>query len=522
MEAGGRADAPWTSASHSMAVLLLAVLLAASSPSDFVSNRYRSATVVVPAGAVDVLPGDTLYAVGAGDDVVGVAAARVTGTGLAIWEDDPFRPEKDGLVVGEEFRLLLLREGASIPLAFALDEAMTYGETGPFYASGGVFALSAAEVSTSTVGFGSAGVTVPHGQAVSVPVAVSFQGDEPLAAVQLDLLGTVGAVQTALPGWNLTTSAIDGGTRIVLDGLQAPLPTGTHTLFTVDLTATAAQTLSITSVVGSLDNSRGTDAALAVSQGTFAVSLTARGDVTGDGATDILDFSAVIALIQDGAHDATADLHDFPGGNGTTDVRDLVVIGKAVLAGTWPDGLPVHTGSGARRAAGEGATLTLGPDGLLSSSVPLRALQGRSTADSLAALPDHGLLTQRDSAGVAFLFYRVAPGALAAPFGYVDGTDLSDLVGVTPDGERVSLTLAFTTATEGAPDALAFSVYPNPTRDAVRLRGPDGEVVVYDVLGRVVRRVVHSGGPADVGVHDLPSGQYFFRLNGEVRTVTKL
>lgn len=504
---------------------LLSLVFLTPGPSDFKPTGYRSATVIVPAGAADFVEGDTLFALDKRGEIVGVAPARAGGTGLAIWEDDPFgsSPEKDGLLSGEEFRLWLLRDGVATPLAFALDPEVTYGETAPFYTSEGLFVISNAQESESTVGFATAGTTVSHGQPLSIPVVVSFDNDERLAAVQFDLIGgSVDQIQTDLPDWNLSTNPIEGGTRVVLEGLSAPLSRGDHTLVTVEVTASEPVTLHIGAVVGSLDNARGTDAALAIGQASHAVALTTRGDLTGDGAVDILDFSATLGLIQEGAYDRRVDLQDFPGGNGSVDVRDLVVLGKAILSGTWPDGLPVLTDGSARRSSGDHPVLSISPDGLLSSSVPLRALQGRAVADSVAALADHGLITVDEVTGVAFLYYRTSADSFTAPFGYLNGSDVSDLIGVTPEGERVTLSAARATPTEEGPGGLAFSVYPNPTMGILRIEGPAGAVSIYDVLGREVRRYDQTGRSGEVDVRDLPAGQYLVRLSEQVRVITKL
>ena len=64
-------------------------------------------------------------------------------------------------------------------------------------------------------------------------------------------------------------------------------------------------------------------------------------------------------------------------------------------------------------------------------------------------------------------------------------------------------------------------VYPNPARDHLTITGPSGtEAIVYDVLGRVVRRVRLGGGVAEVDVSSLAAGVYVVRAGSQSAVVT--
>ncbi|MCH7639796.1 MAG: T9SS type A sorting domain-containing protein, partial [Bacteroidetes bacterium] len=73
-----------------------------------------------------------------------------------------------------------------------------------------------------------------------------------------------------------------------------------------------------------------------------------------------------------------------------------------------------------------------------------------------------------------------------------------------------------------APAAKRFVVYPNPATDRITVTASeiDGDVVLYDVLGRAVRRARLVAGKAALDTSRLPAGVYVVRVGGESRLVT--
>ncbi|MCH8030426.1 MAG: T9SS type A sorting domain-containing protein, partial [Bacteroidetes bacterium] len=73
-----------------------------------------------------------------------------------------------------------------------------------------------------------------------------------------------------------------------------------------------------------------------------------------------------------------------------------------------------------------------------------------------------------------------------------------------------------------APTAERFVVYPNPATDriTVEANGLGEEVVLYDLLGRAVRRARLVAGKAVLDTARLPAGVYVVRAGGESRLVT--
>ena len=532
-----------------MKVLLLLLTLQAFVPGAFVPNRYANATVVVPRTSLDTLPGDTIFAVAPDDGVYGVAEVPESGNyAMAVWEDD-WQDGRSGFLPGERIRLFLQREGASIPIQYQLGTFQNWDVTlTPTFAQEGLYLIGSAALSSSAVGFAQpSGVYLP-GEQVDVAVALQFDGSGgDLAALQIDVAGVQPSeIAPGTTGMTMQTAAIgpggSGGTRLLFDGLSSPIGGGSYTLFRVRFTAATARQLTLSSLIGSLDDPTGSDAGLGIVGAGYQVQLTTRGDVTGDGTTNLADFAATIDLILDGEFSAQGDLHPFPDGNGQVDVRDLVVLGKAILAGQWPDGIPVslqstpaslskgatakHTTSG---TSPDALTLFLSPDGILwvdEDGPGLRALQG-ATSDSLRALSDNSLIRGGAEAD-GFVLYRLAE-VMGLPLAYTDAAPagLRDLQGVLLDGTLVSVSVALATDGEATPTGpRPVALYPNPARGVLTVEGMAGEATLYDVLGRRVRTLMLSEGPEgshEIDVAALPVGIYFLRsATGDVRRFTKL
>jgi hypothetical protein len=541
-------------------LLLLALLTAFPTdfqPGDFTPNGYAYASVIVPRAALETLPGDTLFAVAPDDRVYGYVEVPDTGNYVfAVWADDRTvlgADGRNGFLPGERVRLFLQRGGESLPVAYTLGIHTDWENVlllQPEYARDGLYLLDAGVLSSSAVGFADASGAYLPGEEVDVAVGLQFDasvGD--LGALQIDVAGvTEGEIAAGTTGMNMQTAPIPGGgVRLLFDGLSNPVSGGDYTLFRIRFTAGAARSITLSSLIGSLDDPLGSDAGLAIVGASYQVQLTTRGDVDGNGTTNLADFAATIDLILDGEFSAQADLHPFPQGNGSVDVRDLVVLGKAILAGQWPDGIPVSLGSPtipstptslskgapAKRTATDALTLFLSPDGTLwadESGPGLRALQG-ATSDSLRALSDNSLIRGGDD---GFVLYRLAE-AMGLPLAYTDaGPDgLRDLEGVLVDGSLVEVNVALATDDEAGPDPAdhgprPVALYPNPVRsgDRLHVEGMAGEATLYDVLGRRVQTVTLSEAD-EIDLSALPSGIYFLRSegpngSGDTRRFTKL
>lgn len=528
-------------------LLLLALTAQAFVPGAFVSNRYANASVVVPRATLDAEVGDTLFAVAPDDGVYGYADVPETGNyAMAVWADD-WIEGRDGFLPGERIRLFLQRNGASLPVQYQLDPYPAW-EPGiratPAFDQDGVYLIASATLSSSAVGFAQAsGVYLP-GEQVDIAVGLQFDGaGGELGALQIDVAGAQPSeIAGGTTGMTMQSAPIgpggSGGVRLLFDGLSSPVGGGNYTLFRVQFTAATARTLTLSSLIGSLDDPSGSDAGLGIVGASYQVQLTTRGDVTGDGTTNLADFAATIDLILGGDFHQQADLHPFPDGNGSVDVRDLVVLGKALLSGQWPDGIPVSAQalppnrlapapSSSARVSKRGGdseplTLFLSPDGTLwadASGPGLRALQG-ATSDSLSALSDNSLIRKSDG----FVLYRLAE-EMGLPLAYTDaGADgLRDLQGVLLDGTLVEVSIALATDGEAAPTGpLPVALYPNPARGVLTVEGMAGTAVIYDVLGRRVRTLTLSDAD-EIDVTALPVGIYFLRSEGgDTRRFTKL
>ena len=70
--------------------------------------------------------------------------------------------------------------------------------------------------------------------------------------------------------------------------------------------------------------------------------------------------------------------------------------------------------------------------------------------------------------------------------------------------------------------ATEFQIYPNPAADRITVEasGMDEEVVLYDLLGRVVRRGRVVAGKAVLDTARLPVGVYVVRVGGKSQLVT--
>ena len=136
-----------------------------------------------------------------------------------------------------------------------------------------------------------------------------------------------------------------------------------------------------------------------------------RGDASQDGLVDVLDLVLGIdyvlgVVLPDPTQAISTDLFPFELPDGSLDVRDLTVLSQGILAGSWPDGLPLPTTPPALAATGK-VDLHVQPlvsetesTLFLSTDAPFRAIQLSIKMDVPLAEPiipvdmDPGLTTQ--------------------------------------------------------------------------------------------------------------------------------
>lgn len=98
---------------------------------------------------------------------------------------------------------------------------------------------------------------------------------------------------------------------------------------------------------------------------------------------------------------------------------------------------------------------------------------------------------------------------------------LSLLTGAAYRIDRMVFTLLSPTATEPPPEAPGLAVYPNPATSYVDVTAAPGthDGVLYDVLGRQVRRVRLTAGTTRLSLAGLPPGLYLLHLDAGARTL---
>ena len=255
-----------------------------------------------------------------------------------------------------------------------------------------------------------------------------------------------------------------------------------------------------------------------------------RGDVNDDGLTDIVDLVIAIDHVVGGIQISPEfvgriDLHPFPEGDGSVDIRDLTVLVKAINQGIWPDGQLV-TGliSAAKTGQNGPASILIQSSGeqtslTVTSEIGLRAIQlvltrsgGLDPGDLLTASSSEFVRMRTDEyvpfgpGFVSILAYSF-DGPLSAKTDFEVATMLG--LGETPkdslsvvyalgvDLSNTRITLGVTSTLPEGPFPVLSEPFPNPfsiSRDRgvnipVSSGGPtEVEVSVTDVLGRLVHR----------------------------------
>ena len=458
---------------------------------------------------------------------------------VSVWGSDPV--DDNGLDEGDPLSLVVAETGT--PLSGMYEDYFGGGLSYLTYAPNAVLLSHRLTVFSSEVGFTSAGTSIAQGEEAAAAVRLQHTGSVALAGFQLDLLGEGVGFDEVLAGtavsgssWSFSVAPIEGGVRVLAVNPGGGLAEGSHPILNLVLSTLTGGEVQIANAIGTLADDAGTDAELGIGQGTFAVSVAPRGDVNDDGSVNIADFVATIDVVLEVSdYNDEADLYPFPAGDDLVDVRDLNVLGRAILAGEWPDGGPVGTGLGRgssrfvqrgdKSVQSDEETVQGGQEtGILylhsvgdryhmGADVTLRAIQGvAATAGEIVGLEGATVVTQEEAGAVNFLVYSFSTNPLPTLFaegpGDLGPETLTDLVGVTMQGETVPLTVAFATAGEGGPEeSVAFEIFPNPTRGAVRFTRPSSGTV-YDVLGRHVLEFEEA---SRLDMNGLRAGAYYVR-----------
>ena len=467
---------------------------------------------------------------------------------VSVWGSDPV--EDNGLDDGDPLSLVVGETGT--PLSGMYEDYFGGGLHYLTYAPNAVLLSHRLTVFSSDVGFTSAGTSIAQGEVAAAAVRLQHTGSIALAGFQLDLLGDGVGFDEVLAGaavsgssWSFSVAPIEGGVRVLAVNPGGGLAEGSHLVLNLVLSTPTGGEVQIANAIGTLADDAGTDAELGIGQGTFAVSVAPRGDVNEDGTVNIGDFVATIDVVLEVSdYNDAADLYPFPAGDDLVDVRDLNVLGRAILAGEWPDGGSVGTGlarvssrfvkqgdksdkSDEETAQGDQETgllyLHSVADGYhMGADIALRAIQGVAvTAGEIVGLEGATVVTQEEAGAVNFLVYSFSTNPLPALFaagpGDLGPETLTGLVGVTMQGETVPLAVAFATASEGGPgEAVALELFPNPTSGTVRFTRP-ASGTVYDVLGR---QVFEFEDASRLDMDALRAGAYYVRTKDRTFPLT--
>jgi len=492
--------------------------------------------VVLADSLVGMSEGQSVRAL-AGDTCVGEAVYTGGNLAIPVWGSDPI--DDNGLNEGDPVSLIVAETG--VPLSGLVEDYMGGNLMYLSYMPDAVYLSHRLTVFASEVGFSSAGTSVGQGGQAEATIRLQHTGSVPLAGFQFDLMASgvnLDAISAggAVSGgsWSFSAAPIDGGVRVLAINPSGGLSEGSHTIVNLNLSTTEGGTVQITDAVGTLADDVGTDADLGISQGTFTVSVDPRGDVNENGTVDIADFVAAIDIVLEvSTFNDAADVYPFPDGDDLVDVRDLNVLGRAILATEWPDGSPIMTGgnrgkdpSDVKRGGGVVYLHPLAGGGgyQLGTDADLRAIQGvAETTGEMTALGGATIVTHVEDSFTHFMVYTLStnplPEFFAAGPNDLSPETLTELVGVTLDGETVPLTASMATAGESGPDeAVALEVYPNPAREAIRFtRAVSG--TVYDVLGR---RVAEFEDAIRLELHSLRAGAYYVRAEDQTFPLTIL
>lgn len=493
----------------------------------------NSSTVIIP-GSV-TLPfnsGDELAAVNKNGIVCGSVTWTGSPTALNVWGNDGFAQSNYGYKDGEPylFRWFDGQKERTIYLKFG--RGQSFLDTTGVYHPESIQVVSGFNIPINSIGFGTSSMVVLKGDTLDIPVYVTNQ--ETLSAFQIDVTttGLVRVSSSLASNWTMSTNAVGGSTRVVLNANSGSLPVGTNEVFRLKIVA-SGPTITLTNPVGAIADYTNVDAALILNNGSLNLLYDSRGDANGDASVDILDFGITLdGVLGKAAYNTNVDLFPFTAKDGKIDVRDLTTLGVAIVSNVWPDNLPVNKTSTDLNFYRYDNRIELDPN------IDLKAIQIETTrTDSIVS--SSTVITQTSNDTTRTIIYALGGSVEPVKFyGITKESDVVSVLGITPDNTRLILTPVFTVKTGTEIEPGEFNVsnnYPNPFTEETSVpvylpRGGDVSVNVYDILGR---RLLDYTATLSSGSHNLKlelfnlsSGKYFVTLEYEgIRkriTVTKL
>lgn len=102
-------------------------------------------------------------------------------------------------------------------------------------------------------------------------------------------------------------------------------------------------------------------------------------------------------------------------------------------------------------------------------------------------------------------------------------TDADNGYAVGDNGTILKTTLGPVGFKEIKADAGTFALFPNPAKDVLGIRSSldKGNVFLYDVAGRLLKKMPFHSGNFTIDISDLSSGIYFIKLTSDSRSITQ-
>ena len=391
-------------------------------------------------------------------------------------------------------------------------------------------------------------ITLATGDAVFSPDATNLDAGTPLIDTVTEAVLTVTNTGTA----DLVISEVlSSNDLFVVDPLTATVNAGTSQQFRISFAPTFAVFGQQAAAFTFFHNAAGGSDIISIA----GTGRGGRGDASQDGRVDVQDLVfGIDYVVQADTPDAlqltSMDLFPVGAADGALDVRDLTVLVQAILAGAWPDDVPLPASAPMNTlenitTIASSTDVQVQPviDGdqgmlVLRTEVPLRAVQlTLSTDASMQEVLQQAAAAQDEQTGFSTqLMYNPWDGTLRVLAVRMDGASVEpgnytlldmpqyiedmvfDLEGVAIGVDRQRLSVAMAGATETGSESpeevsrLQLGVpYPNPfirsinrTMHASLALAADQpvRVEIFDVLGRQVARL---GDPVGESGHQVVS-----------------
>ncbi len=104
-------------------------------------------------------------------------------------------------------------------------------------------------------------------------------------------------------------------------------------------------------------------------------------------------------------------------------------------------------------------------------------------------------------------------------FGGVNGSFEGTVTFNYTDGTTETCTYEATTSTSNINEISPVSIFPNPVKDQLTLINGEGEVIIYNALGQVVKQLTINANQNTIELSELLKGQYSLRVLKEDGTI---